>query len=115
MILQALRVLDGNLYQKTISSKENQFFFIKTGINTVLTYEKIPQKYSDQELKHMAQEHFDDFCADLLKKGVQIYENNVKMVISDVSCVTSGKLIVIESIGVQKETPDLSYDESSEE
>lgn len=72
---------------------------LKTGIQKQIIYEKTEQYYTDSQLKELADNYFQEFCANLEKKGVQIYENNVKMNISDVSCIMSGKVTVIEKAG----------------
>ena len=77
---------------------------VRIGTCKQLIYEKNPQNYTDSQLKEIAENRFQEFCTNLEKKGVQIYQNNVKMVISDVSCVMSGKISVIEKIGVLKQS-----------
>ncbi len=72
---------------------------VKTGVQKRVLYEKTKQFYTDSQLKELADNYFQEFCANLEKKGVQIYENNVKMDISDASCVMSGKVTVIEKAG----------------
>lgn len=69
---------------------------------TIYEYEIIPKTLTEKETKDLLEEEIFYFCDDLEKKGVQIYQNNVKMYISEVKGVATGKVTVFESIGVKK-------------
>ncbi len=51
------------------------------------------------------------FCENLIEKGVQIVENNVKIHIGKKSCKIDGYLVVIEKIGKRVDTEILSIPE----
>lgn len=72
---------------------------IQKGVKKKFFYKNIPQTYSDLQLKNQSEREFYYFCTNLEKKGVQIYENNVKMYMSDASCVMTGNISVIEDGG----------------
>lgn len=72
------------------------FFY---GQEEILSYEKEEEKYTAQQARSLANQHLSRFLSDLEKKGVQIYENNVKIVMSDAKCIAKGEIIVIETIG----------------
>lgn len=55
--------------------------------------------YSKQEAKQEANKHFQEFCKDLSKKGVQILENNVKIRVNGDTMSSSGTITVLEPIG----------------
>lgn len=76
-------------------------FQVPVGIGTKkrFFYKKVPKTYSDLQLKKLSEGEFYYFCTNLEKKGVQIYENNVKMYMSDASCVMTGSISVIEETG----------------
>ncbi len=62
-------------------------------------YENHMESYSKEEAKALANENFRRFTEDLAKKGVEIIENNVKIVLMKGECVTTGTLTVIKSTG----------------
>lgn len=108
--------IQNDIFFDVLHITQNRFSHIEYGTIRLIKYEKIPRNYSDDELKQMAESHFEEFCSNLLKKGVQIYENNVKMNVSDVSCITSGNIVVIEKIGTLKEVqiPMIDHDITEE-
>lgn len=80
---------------------------IKMGYSKQIFYKKKPKYYSDEQLKTLSESEFYYFCSNLEKKGVQIYENDVKMYMSDASCVMSGNISVIEQTGVLRKAESL--------
>ena len=73
------------------------------GYNTNYKYESIAKYLSEEETTAQLEEDFFYFCDELEKKGVQIYQNDVKMYISDVKGVASGKVTVYEKTGKKQE------------
>ena len=52
--------------------------------------------YTEEECEDLANARLNRFLSDLEKKGVQIYENNVKIVMSDAKCIIKGEILVVE-------------------
>ena len=73
---------------------------ISYGTVTEMEYQKSRAKYSQEEAKERANEKLILFLENLLEKGVQICENNVKIECTDTMCISQGTLVVIEKIGV---------------
>lgn len=62
-------------------------------------YEIVEKEYSPEEAKTIAAEKFYNYEKNLIKKGVQISSNNVKITVGHDSCTSSGTLQVIEKTG----------------
>lgn len=62
-------------------------------------YKKTDLYYSEESVKILAEKHLSLFLKDLEKKGVQIYENNVKIEMTDAKCTTKGEIVVVEKTG----------------
>ena len=60
--------------------------------------EKFFVKNDKNKVKSLLEDDFYQFCSDLEKKGVQIYENDVKIDVSDYYGIMSGSVSVIERI-----------------
>lgn len=88
---------------------------IKVGYQRRVFYEKNDKKYSDSQLKDISEREFYLFCSNLEKKGVQIYENDVKMYMSDASCVMAGNISIIEQTGILKQSDFLQNDRNQME
>lgn len=91
--------LDEIIFEKKIKLTDSFELPLIIGKNRQIIYEKVAQNYTDSELQELANSRFREFYNNLEKKGVQIYQNSVKMEISDVSCTMSGKVSVIEQTG----------------
>ncbi|MDD3279347.1 MAG: sporulation protein YqfD [Lachnospiraceae bacterium] len=66
------------------------------GSVTTDSYVKIPVYYEEEEAKAKAKQLLTLFCDELEKKGVQISEKNVKINLTDATCITKGYLSVLE-------------------
>lgn len=62
------------------------------------------KKYSKEEAISLENKQLKEFCENLIEKGVQIVENNVKIHIGKKSCITDGYLIIIEKTGMRVNT-----------
>lgn len=62
-------------------------------------YYTATKKYEEEQAKKIAQDVFQRYYNDLIKKGVQIIENNVKIDFTDRICRTRGTLTVIQNAG----------------
>lgn len=58
-------------------------------------YELRDENYTDDELRKILTDNFDNFIEKLQKKGVQIIDNSVKISLSDVKGTMSGELEII--------------------
>lgn len=87
-------------------------------LTTVSEVETMQQNYTKKEAQALANERFAAYANDLAKKGVEIIENRVKIVLEKDRCHTSGTLQVICPTGrLQALAPldDTSSAESAEE
>lgn len=66
-------------------------------------YNTNPHILNDEEAKIKAEKRLNTYIDDLRKKGVEILENNVKILIIDGKCVSQGTIITKELIGVPDE------------
>lgn len=64
-------------------------------------YKKTDRYYAEESAKILAEKHLSLFLENLEKKGVQIYENNVKIEMTDAKCITKGEVVVVEKTGKQ--------------
>ena len=112
----AAQYLDEAVSKKTLSVTDTFHLPIQFGEKWQRIYEKKTESYTDTELEHLSEQHFLEFCANLEKKGVQIYENNVKMVLSDASCTRTGNVTVWERTGKLQKAQEkiLNSDEMEE-
>ncbi len=56
-------------------------------------------RYSEAELREIAQEHLRKFIRELSEKGVKVSQNNVKISLNEKSCISKGAITVVEKIG----------------
>lgn len=63
-------------------------------------YENESLNYTDDELKNIETVKLSYFLENLLKKGIQIKENNVTIEIGEDKAVASGSIITVEKLGV---------------
>ena len=63
-----------------------------------LEYVETEKIYTSTEANEKAKEELERYIQKLIEKGVLITENNVKILIADNYCISSGKLIVEETI-----------------
>ncbi len=106
----------------SVITNENQ---IKLGKNFYLpcfygknTYEEYNIKkttYTKQEATAIAKEKLSGFCEDLIKKGVQITENNVTINITGKKCIANGSLKIIEAIGKRRPVQIVEIPEENED
>ena len=61
-------------------------------------------KRQEEEASAMAEKDLYDFLNKIQEKGVQIFENNVKIEINHQDCVSRGTLTVIERTGREAPT-----------
>lgn len=66
-------------------------------------YETYSTIYDKSAAEDIANEHLQQFCTDLQRKGVQIVEKDVKISIDENSCHAAGYIFVIEKTGEDRE------------
>lgn len=83
-------------------------FYVPVYMGKILyrEYENESLMYTDEELKSMEETKLSYFLENLLKKGIQIKENNVTIEIGQDGAVSNGYIITIEKIGELKPVPD---------
>lgn len=68
---------------------------------TVREYEIVDKTWTSDQAKAQAQANLDYFLKKIQEKGVQIFQNDVKIEASDSLCRASGTLLLIEKAGVR--------------
>ncbi len=82
---------------------ENFYLPISWGKIENREYENIEKIYTKEEAAQKAQENLDKFLQKIQEKGVQIFENNVKIETDGKNCRAVGDIIVIEKAGKRVE------------
>ena len=108
-----------DLQQSEIISEEKQlkifenfylpFYYGKTQIKM---YEEEDFLYTEEEIINRASEQLEYYYEKLRKLGVEIIENNVKMLVNEKTVVASGTITIREKIGIEQE---IKIDENIEE
>ncbi len=80
-------------------------FYLPFGINiyTYKEYNPVLNSYSEEEVMELANKHLDKYINELEKKGVEILENNVTIIIENNICIAKGSLKAKEPIGIEME------------
>lgn len=68
--------------------------------STYKEYDIVNKKYTEEEAIDILRQHLDKYIRQLEEKGVQILENNVKIEKGNDVLRASGKIIVIEELGI---------------
>ena len=80
---------------------ENFVLPVSLGRITAKKYEKYKSSYSEEEAKDISWQHLQRYEEKLMEKGVQISANNVTIEVNHKNCISSGRLEVIEKIGIE--------------
>lgn len=74
------------------------------------------RKYSENEANELANVKLERFLEDLVEKGIQIIQNDVKIEVNDKKCIASGNIIVEEPLGeIQYITDEMKLSDKNEE
>lgn len=75
-------------------------FFLPVRYGKITSYEVVPyeKKYTEKELQCLAEEYKNEISENLIQKGVQIIENNVRILVNGSKCRFEADLITEESI-----------------
>lgn len=83
---------------------KNFYLPFSLGIGSIKEYFTTNKLYTEEEANELVKKHFTEFCEELIKKGVQIIGNDVKILIEEKSCKAEGRLQVIEKLGIRVPT-----------
>ncbi|MDO4344412.1 MAG: sporulation protein YqfD [Eubacteriales bacterium] len=102
--------------EKTLCLMKDFFLPLSVHIATAKEYRNVMRTYGAQEAKAIAEERLKKFLTENEQKGVQIFENNVRIDISATSCRASGTLTAVKKTGrrVPTEKSDLQREGNSE-
>ena len=83
---------------------ENFYLPLTFGTTLYEEYEIYTESYSEEEARALAEANLNEFLENLIEKGVQIIENNVKIEVGTNTCVAVGTLTAVEEIGSHRLT-----------
>jgi similar to stage IV sporulation protein len=86
--------------------KLGENFYLPFILGKVQNKEYVSEKkyYTKEEAISLGNKQLKEFCENLIEKGVQIVENNVKIHIGKNSCIADGYLTIIEKTGMRVNT-----------
>ena len=115
-------VFGGNLKQgenTELHSDETRLGFsdsfllpVSVGIKEQKTYQNRKKIYTQKQYQAILSQHFERFCKDLRKKGVQILKNDVKIYKDKNNAQAKGKLILLEKCGKERKTEHVNLREN---
>lgn len=96
-----------------IQAKLGKNFYLPFAVGRIkhIEYTTSKRQYTKEEAKKLAKENLNKFCAVLNEKGVQIVENDVRIETNQKKCITTGKIVVVEKIGIRKPTEIINIPE----
>ncbi len=83
---------------------ENFYLPLAFGTTCYEEYEIYTESYSKEEARALAEADLDEFLQNLMQKGVQIIENNVKIEVGTNTCIAAGSITAVEEIGSYRPT-----------
>lgn len=83
---------------------ENFYLPLTFGLKLQEEYEIYTESYTKEEAQMLAEQHLNEFLENLIQKGVQIVENNVKIEVGSNTCRAYGSLSAIEEISTYVST-----------
>lgn len=92
-------------------------FVLPVSFGTIRAREYIPYEtwYSEEEAEAVGREKFSEFLSKFTQKGVQILENDVKVVSNGSEGTILGRLSTVEQIALAKERQEPSAEETEED
>lgn len=110
--------LQNKFKHKEVYTSENQlrlgehfYFPLYYGKKCVKEYVTEKKKRSDKEIQKILSKEFQNFCKDLEEKGVEIIEKDVKIYKESKTAKAEGKLTLIQSEKMRKDTTILQIKE----
>ena len=86
---------------------ENFYLPLTFGTTLYEEYEIYTESYSEEEATAVAETNLKEFLENLIEKGVQIVENNVKIEVGTNTCTAYGTITAVEEIGSYQPTEHL--------
>ena len=83
---------------------ENFYLPVNFGTSVYQEYEIYTEKYTSEEARLLAEANLNEFLENLMQKGVQIVENNVKIEVGKNTCKVYGTVSALEEIGTPAPT-----------
>lgn len=90
--------------EKQLKLGENFYLPFILGKVEIKEYISEKKKFTKEEAISVGNKQLKEFCENLIEKGVQIVENNVKIHIGKNSCKSDGYLTIIEKTGMRVNT-----------
>lgn len=78
---------------------QNFYLPVSLGKKEYLEYENVTVKLDEKTAASEAEDHLYKFLTEIQEKGVQIFENNVKIGFDEKYCIAKGSVILIEKAG----------------
>ena len=78
---------------------ENFYLPVTLGTISYEEYETYMENYTTEEARLLAETDLNEFLENLIEKGVQIVENNVKIEVGNNTCRAAGTIAALEEIG----------------
>ncbi len=97
--------------EKQLRLGEHFYFPLYYGKKCVKEYVTEKKKRSDKEIQKILSKEFQNFCKDLEEKGVEIIEKDVKIYKGSKTAKAEGKLTLIQSEKMRKDTTILQIKE----
>ena len=91
-------------WMKQVKFGENTYLSIYFGKQSYKKYDVVEAKYTKKDIQEILSREFSIFCTELQKKGVQIIENNVKILIDENQAAATGSLSLLEPLGEPVDT-----------
>lgn len=92
--------------EQTLRIAEDFYLPVKYGLITSDEISPYEEKYSESELAAMAEDYKNEISENLIEKGVQIIENNVKILVDGSECLFRAELITEEPIAKTQQQGD---------
>ena len=102
--LHSYREYDCIRTRKQLRVMENFYLPVFFSKITVREYEIQEQNCSKEQAKRLAQRNIDNFLQKFQEKGVQIFQNDVKIETTDSMCIARGTICIIDKAGKRVDT-----------
>ena len=99
-----------NLGRKTIRYKnyttdsrwKSEILGVNIFTETIEEYQEVKKNYTEKEYNQLLNTHFNKFCNDLEKKGVQILQNSVKIYSESKRVFAKGIITICKDVGIKQ-------------
>lgn len=97
--------------EKQVKLGNNFYLPLVIGCEKNEEYVSVKRKYTEEEARQKANQNLEEYCAKLKEKGVQIIKINVKINVSNATCISRGFLEVVEKTGKRVATETKTIEE----